>query len=213
MAITLDSAQRPVNITGVSSSTGQSVSVTSLQTPQLAFSDGILYWGRWTGGKFQIDATDPKGTTTGAGTLGSDSSLHYVFGTPVASVPMAGTASYGFIGSTGSTSVAGTVGAGVTGGTLTANFATNQVSTALSINHGGVYNANGVAHLQAGNRATFTGVSGTASGPTGTHGFSFDGFFAGAPAPVAPARAGIGWTIKAPDAIVGGAAFSCKTGC
>jgi hypothetical protein len=101
----------------------------------------------------------------------------------------------------------------VTSGTLTANFGSGIVNTGLAISHNGTYNASGVAFLNSGNRAAFSNGGGSATGPSGTVGFSFDGFFAGAGAPTAPSRAGIGWKINASDPFVGTAGFKCSTGC
>ena len=214
LSITLDAAQRPVSVTG-SNSAGERFSVTALTVPELAFSDGILFWGRWTNAKFFFDVQSPRDNTNAFGTadLPAGSFAHYIFGIPAATVPIAGNATYTFIGGTGSTSVAGTVGAGITAGTLTANFGANSVSTNLTIDHGGTYTANGVAVLPAGNRAQFASTTGAATGPTGTHAFKFEGFFAGAPSPVGPPRAGMVWNIARPDSIVGAGAFRCATGC
>lgn len=212
LTLVIDGAQRPVSFTAAAS-TGERVSGTALTAPELSGSDGILFWGRWTNTKFQFDVTDPaQGTATGSGTLGPASYIHYLVGLPAASVPLSGTATYGFIGGSGSTSQAGTVGAGVTAGTLTANFGSNLVGANLSISHGGTYTATGTASINLGNRAAFSSFTGSTSG-AGSHPFSFDGFFAGAGAPTAPARAGMGWQINRPDPIVGTAGFACKTGC
>lgn len=210
----LDGAQRPVSFTATQGSTGVTVSGIALNAPEMSGSDGILYWGRWTNARFQVDVTDPaQGTATGSGTLGAGSYIHYLVGLPAASVPLSGTATYGFIGGSGSTSQAGTIGSGVTAGTLTANFSgLGSVSANLSINHGGAYTAIGSGPLNSGNRAAFSSVTGSTSG-AGSFAFSFDGFFAGAGSPTAPARAGIGWKINRPDPIVGAAGFACKTGC
>jgi hypothetical protein len=176
-------------------------------------SDGILYWGRWTNATFQADIQESANNATGTASVPPGSYLHYLFGLPAASVPLTGSATYSFIGGSGSTSVAGVTGAGVTAGGLSVNFASNFLSTSLSISHGGTYSASGAAFLDASNRASFSSFSGTASGPTGSHVFKFDGFFAGAGAPTAPARAGMAWQIQSPDAIVGTAGFRCASGC
>lgn len=211
LALVLDGAGRPVSAT-VTDAHGR-VSGTALTAPEMSGNDGILYWGRWTNTTFQADAQEGGNNATGSANLPAGSYLHYMFGQPAGSVPMAGSATYTFVGGSGSTSAAGTAGAGVTSGNLSVNFATNSLSTSLSISHGGTYSASGTGFLEPGARANFSGPSGTATGPTGTHAFKFDGFFAGAGAPTAPARAGMAWHIQSPDAIVGTAGFRCATGC
>jgi hypothetical protein len=231
ITVAFDSAQRPVSITALDG-LGNRGSVTALSVPELAFNDGILYWGRWTNSKFSVDVQVPTENSNGFGTVNvpAGSFLHYIIGSPAASVPLAGSATYSFIGGTGSTSVAGTVGDGITAGSLSANFATNRVGANLTISHGGTYSASGTADIGAGkpsslvtvsglpisilgNRGQFTSFSGSATGPTGSAPFRFEGFFAGAPSPTAPARAGIVWEISRPDPIVGAGAFRCSSGC
>ena len=190
------------------------VSGTALTAPQATGSDGILTWGRWTATTFQFDAQGTSGNNaTGSAQLNPGSYIHYMIGLPTASVPLSGIATYNYIGGSGSTSQAGTTGAGVTSGSLTANFGANTVSTNVSISHGGTYTANGSGNLNAGKRAEFTSTTGTAVGPGGSFGFKFEGFFAGPGAPTAPARAGYAWEISRPDPVVGTAGFSCSTGC
>lgn len=215
LTLVLDGAQRPVSVTAIGSN-GDRVSGTALKAPELSGSDGILYWGRWTDTQFQVDIQAVRNggaNVTGTATLPAGSYLHYLIGTPAGSAPLIGSATYTFFGGSGSTSQLGTVGAGVTGGTLTANFGANTVNAAMSISHGGTFTANGNATIQGSSRTHFSSVTGLANGPGGPFPFKFDGFFAGANAPTAPPRAGVAWTIDRPDAIVGTAAFRCATGC
>lgn len=209
--VVFDAAQRLVGITATNSA-GERVSVSALSPPEIAFSDGILFWGRWTNATFQFDAqvASAGSNAIGSANIGPGSYVHYIAGIPVASVPLSGIATYTFIGGSGSTSQAGTVGDGVTSGSLTANFGGNSVSTGLTISHSGIYTASGFGFLQSGNRASFTSVSGSANG---IYPFTFEGFFAGAGAPAAPSRAGMTWSIGRPDPIVGTAAFRCASGC
>jgi hypothetical protein len=211
-SVVLDSQMRPFSVT-LTGSDGGRISATALKAPEMAQNDGILFWGRWVDTTFNFDLNDPKRPATVNGSATVNGYLHYLVGVPAGSVPLSGSATYTFIGGSGSTSQAGLVGAGVTSGTLTANFGSNVVSTSLGISHNGTYSASGAAFLTSGNRAAFSNGSGTASGPGGSFAFSFDGFFAGAGAPTAPSRAGIGWKINAPDAFVGTAGFKCSTGC
>ncbi|HEY6821474.1 MAG TPA: FecR domain-containing protein [Burkholderiales bacterium] len=211
-AVVLDSQMRPFSVT-LTGAEGGRISATALKAPEMAQNDGILFWGRWVNTTFNFDLNDPKHPATANGSATVNGYLHYLVGVPAGSVPLSGTATYTFIGGSGSTSQAGIVGGGVTNGTLTANFGSNVVSTSLGISHNGTYSASGAAFLTSGNRAAFSNGGGSASGPGGSFGFSFDGFFAGAGAPTAPARAGIGWKINAPDPFVGTAGFKCSTGC
>ena len=211
----MDGAQRPVSVTLLGAN-GDRLSATALKAPELSGGDGILYWGRWTDTQFQLDiqsARNGGANVTGTATLSASSYLHYLLGTPGGSAPLIGSASYTFYGGSGSTSQAGTVGAGVTGGTLTANFGANTVGASMSISHGVTYSATGVANILGSNRSRFASFLGTANGPGGPYTFNFDGFFAGANSPTAPPRAGVAWTINRPDAISGTAAFRCASGC
>jgi hypothetical protein len=214
LTIILDSAQRPVSFTATGAA-GERVTATALKAPELASSDGALFWGRWTGTRFQFDVQDPASGSNAIGdaNLPAGSYLHYIVGVPAGSVPLTGSATYTFIGGTGSTSQLGSVGAGVTAGTLTANFGANTVGAGMTISHGGIYSASGLATLEPGERARFTSVFGLANGPSGSFPFKFEGFFAGVSAPTAPPRAGVAWTIDRLDPIVGTAAFRCVTGC
>ena len=211
-SVVLDSQMRPFSVT-LTGSDGGRISATALKVPEIAQNDGILFWGRWVDTTFNFDLNDPKRPATANGSATVNGYLHYLVGVPSGSVPLSGSATYTFIGGSGSTSQAGLVGAGVTSGTLAANFASNSVNANLSINHNGVFSASGLASLNSGNRAAFTSFTGSATGPGGTFAFAYDGFFAGAGAPTAPSRAGIGWKIGAPDPIVGTAGFKCSSGC
>ena len=214
LTLILDGAQRPVSFTATGSD-GARVTATALKAPELSSSDGILFWGRWTDTKFQFDVQDPAkpANAVGTGTVPAGSYLHYIVGLPAGSVPMAGVATYNFIGGSGSSAELGSVGLGTTAGTLTANFGANTVGANMTINHGGIYSASGLANLNANERAQFSSVNGTAVGPGGISPFKFDGFFAGAGAPTAPARAGVAWKIDKIDPIIGTAAFRCASGC
>ncbi len=219
VTLTLDALQRPFSVT-VQAHDGARASATALNVPEIAQNDGILFWGRWMNATFNFDLNDPAQPATANGSATINGYLHYLIGLPMASVPVSGTATYSLVGGTGSTSPSGTVGSGIVSGSLIANFGANSVSTSgISVSHGGTYTVSGgVARLESGNRASFStgnplGVAGTASGPTGSHPFVFGGFFAGAGAPTAPSRAGIGWKIDRPDPIVGVSGFRCASGC
>ncbi len=224
LTVAFDALQRPFNVT-IQASDGARVSATALNVPEIAQNDGILFWGRWVNATFNFDLQDPThdgGPATVNASATVNGYLHYLIGMPSASVPVSGTATYSLVGGAGSTSQAGTVGSGIVSGSLIANFGANSVSTSgITVSHGGIYTVSGgVAglSLKDGHRASFgtgnlPGITGTASGPTGSHKFEYSGFFAGAGAPTAPSRAGIGWIINRPDPIVGVSGFRCTSGC
>jgi hypothetical protein len=215
LTVVLDSSQRLVSLTGGLSS-GERASITALGAPQIAANDGVLFWGRWNNTSLQVDVTSPaRGTASGSANFGTGSYLHYIAGLPVASVPLAGAATYTFLAGSGSgsTSAAGVVGSGVTGGTLNVNFGTNFVSTNLAINHGSQFGAFAQGFLDASNRAHFSSFFGIAAGPAGSFPFEFKGFLVGLGAPTAPSRAAMTWKVGAPDPFVGTAGFTCTAGC
>jgi len=217
MTVVLDSLKRPFSTTIISHD-GSRISATALNAPVMSANDGILFWGRWTDAKFNFDLFDGRDGATANGSTTISGHLHYMVGLPVASVPLSGSATYTFSAGSGSSSTAG-LGTGVTGGTLSANFAANSITAAgITIDHlGAVYTASGsVARFEAGNRAAFStgnpgGVVANTTG-AGSHGFQFEGFFAGTGG-TAPSRAGMGWRINAPTPIIGTAGFSCSSGC
>jgi hypothetical protein len=92
-----------------------------------------------------------------------------------------GSASFSFVGGTPSTSATGVVGAGMTSGTVTANFFSNMVNASFVVVHGGTINVTTSMPMLASNRATFSSnnAGGTVGGATG----SVSGFFVGAGAP------------------------------
>lgn len=84
--------------------------------------DGVLGWGRWSGGTVTDAATDPL------------ADLHYVVGTPTSLAGLTGTANFTSFGGTNAThrdSVTGvvTVG-GVATGSMTVNFGTSTIQSA-----------------------------------------------------------------------------------
>jgi hypothetical protein len=215
LTVVLDGSQRLVSLTG-GLSTGERASITVLGVPQIAANDGVLFWGRWNNTSLQVDVTNPaRGTASGTANFGAGSYLHYIGGLPIASVPLAGAATYTFLAGSGSgsTSAAGVVGSGVVGGTLNVNFGTNFVSTNLGISHGSPFAATGAAFLDASNRANFSSIFGNATGPAGTFPFEFKGFLVGPGSPTAPSRAAMTWKVDAPDPFIGTAGFTCLAGC
>jgi hypothetical protein len=160
-------------------------------------SDGILAWGRWTG------TVNLNGTPM---TYSPDQGLHYVVGMPTAMMPTAGSATYSLIGASRPTYMAGNTAPGtVTGGTLTATFASTFVNLNLS---GFTVAMPDRTYVMAGSGcgsgsafALSTSVTGCFSGCSGT----VQGFFAGASAE----RVGMAYHISdSPNNVAGAAAFS-----
>jgi hypothetical protein len=121
------------------------------------FTDGIIAWGRWSGG-------------TVGGVAVSDT--HYLTGMPTPSSALAtletanfqglgaGKAVYSFMGATQPTSASGAVGSGVTG-SLTVQFSAGSASVATLLNvpiNGGIY-----AITNSGMTGSFPAFAGSAS--------------------------------------------------
>ncbi|MFM9912693.1 MAG: FecR domain-containing protein [Methylophilaceae bacterium] len=182
---------------------------------QGAAADGGLYWGRWTNTTFNVYAGLNTAIYKESVAMDANSSIHYLLGTSVPTIPGTGTATYSFIGGTASTDATGMVGSGITAGTLTANFSGYSVGANLTINHGGVYNLTATMPMSS-NPASFStsNIGGSASTTgAGNYSANVSGFFSGTNAPTAPSRAGISYEIKAPSSIVGVGAFGCSSGC
>jgi hypothetical protein len=135
--------------------------------------DGVLAWGRWTGGY-------TKGATPV--TQGPNDGLHYVIGMPATSMPTSGTFTYNMIGATSPTfGNASTAPGTVSSATLIGNFTTGSVTANLVANAGGfVYTGNASGSISG---ATFSGTgsaSATGSGCSGSCTLGVNGFFAGA---------------------------------
>jgi hypothetical protein len=195
----------------VASSGGQFASIV-FDSAQNVGSDGVLYWGRWTGTTATLFASLSGYAASAKISIPATASIHYLLGTTVPTIPTTGIATYNFVGGTPSTDQAGGVGQGITGpSTLTANFSTNSVAATFNVTHGSVYNATAIMPM-GGNRASFSsdnaGGSFYASGYTG----KASGFFAGTTG-AAPSQAGLSFTINTPSPIVGVGAFRCSTGC
>ncbi len=168
--------------------------------------DGIIAWGRWTNGTVgTVDGGEGAHRTQ---EFSNGRSLHYIVGVPTANMPTTGTGNYTFLGGTNPTSNSGAVGT-LTGGTLTANFGTARVNTAINFTlAGGIYTTTGTNLVVTGN--TFSGGTAgtTATGAGCACGCSntiISGFFAGD----AAARAGLGYSFidETQGKTVGTAAF------
>jgi hypothetical protein len=165
----------------------------SLGAATVSFSatDGIIGWGRWSGGPTTGNA--PPNPITGT--------FDYVIGIPTAVMPTTGQATYSLIGFTTPTDTAGTPGYTLTGAALNVNFAATgpQVGVAMTVTNGlnNTYAVTGTAIIAGSN---FTGTGSAPSNLsvcTGSCTATINGFFAGANA----ARAGLAYNIN--DGAVG----------
>ncbi len=188
---------------------GQVVTITPSSVAQV-FADGGLYWGRWTNTSFDVFAGLNTALYREKVTLDANSSLHYILGTSVPTVPGTGTATYNFIGGTASTDESGMVGSGITSGSLTANFNMNTVDANLMVNHGGAYNLLATMPL-SNNRASFSSDNPGGFASAGAYTAKVGGFFAGSNTANGPSRAGVSYEIQQPgNSIVGVGAFGIQ---
>jgi hypothetical protein len=171
--------------------------------------DGTIAWGRWTGnvtGLANIDGLLPVNENYNA-----NQGLHYVVGSPTASMPKIGTATYAFLGATSPTYVDGRASPGTLTGSLNVDFGKMNVGINLDVGIGvTAYTIGGSAPISGSTFSANTAGSLTLSGTNGcsTCSASVDGFFAGATAE----RAGLGYQINdASTNIVGAAAFTKTT--
>jgi len=127
--------------------------------------DGILAWGRWTGNV----------TASGAAqTYSANQGMHYVIGTPTATMPTTGTATYALLGATRPTDVSGLVGPGTFSGSLNVIFgATHTIGVSYTVampgganyvvNHTGTGTGSAFSQVGSGSFASgaFAGSSGS----------------------------------------------------
>ena len=165
--------------------------------------DGIIAWGRWTGGYTTgqvIDLTNGK-------------SLHYVAGlaTPAADLAALATgrvtAQYQLIGGTAPTTASGQTGT-LSAGALSADFGNGAVTASVTVGIGG-QSITGTASGSILSGGLFSGSGTPGYGPGyGPATLSFEGFFAGAEA----RRAGFGYTLSGGGVSVQGAAALTRVG-
>ena len=158
-----------------------------------AGSNGDLYWGRWSQGNLNAYAGLNGTTEDKTQAVPATASLHYMMSTSVPTIPTAGTASFSFVGGTPSTNQNGTLGSGITAGTVTANFASSLVNAAFTVVHGSTFNINAAMPMNSGNRGAFTSNNpgGSVTGAAG--GSTVSGFFVGNGA---PAGVGLSYSLK-----------------
>lgn len=175
-----------------------------------AKSDGGLYWGRWTDTTFDVYAGLNSTLHRETVELDEYSNLHYILGTSVPTIPGTGTATYSFIGGTASSDQYGTIGSGITSGTLTANFNLNSVGASFAVEHNGIHNVSATMPL-SNNRASFSSNNIGGSASAGMSNAVVSGFFAGSNTDSGPSRAGISYEIQQPgNSIVGVGAFGIQ---
>jgi hypothetical protein len=189
-----------------------------------AGADGGLYWGRWSGTNMNVYAGLNGVVNRATVAIPDTTSIHYILGTTVPTIPTTGTATYSFIGGTPATDKTGVVGSGITSGTLTANFLSNVVGANMTVNFYGTDNVLAATMpVDASNRAAFgtnnqnaaifSGSAGPVTNPK-LYSANVNGFFAGSNSPTAPSRAGVSYDIARPSgAVVGVGAFGCTKGC
>ena len=149
-----------------------------------AYNDGVLAWGRWTGGM----TSDPG---YGSTDLAANGPFHYIVGVPAVNVPTSGSATYNMIGATAScatlcgSNIEG--GAQVTNSTLVVNFGPTAPS---GVNFTMGMNVNGTAFTATDGSLNFSGTrfstnailnqaGGGASGINGSLNLNGEGFLAG----------------------------------
>jgi hypothetical protein len=173
--------------------------------------DGVLAWGRWIG-EVSISGGLPLIETYSA-----NQGFHYVVGTPTATMPTVGTASYALIGATQPTYIADSgIGPGSFSGNLAVDFGRLTVGMSLTaaMPDGKSYSIGGSAAISG---SSFSGTQNFGTGTLTTSGTSgacasgcnaaVQGFFAGSSAE----RAGLGYRIDdfvAGKEVVGAAAFT-----
>ena len=101
-----------------------------------------MAWGRWADGRVLI--MDETGHTE-VQQLTGNQSIHFIFGPEPPLIPEVGSASYGFLGGTHSTSASGaTIGDGVLDGSIYVQFAEAYAYLGMDVGHnGGVYSVYG----------------------------------------------------------------------
>ncbi len=173
--------------------------------------DGIIAWGRWTGG---VNINCGAALCPAQPTYTDNQGLHYVVGLPTPSLPTSGTATYALLGATSPTYVDGGSAPGKFTGSLNVAFNPTYANVGMSFN---VTMPNGAGYSMTGSTTTASSffsastdnenlsVSGTGGAcATAGCGSQVQGFFAGASAE----RAGVAYQINDGSAqILGAAAF------
>ncbi len=157
-----------------------------------------LRWGRWTGGVASVDfGTGPQPLDLAL------QSLHWIYSTQAAVLPVTGVFNYQLVGHTTPTGMNGAMG-GTLSASLLANFTTGIASVTTSLTVSGLnnqdWNAFGTGAIEL--SGTFTGgfttvvVSGGNCNPSCSGSGEFSGFFAGGDGIGAPPGAGLGYQME-----------------
>ncbi|MBT7950607.1 MAG: FecR domain-containing protein, partial [Gammaproteobacteria bacterium] len=171
--------------------------------------DGLGF-GRWADGLVLSVFEDGE---VGVDELVDNQSIHFVFGPEPGPLTTSGTATYGFLGGTQSTSVSGaTIGDGVTKGFLGVDFGTAKGFIHMDISHSGTqYLVDGELNIGAADQ-TFTDfdvqafAAGSAACVNGCNTF-IDGTFFAPELAGFPKFAGLEYDIQDTDVVTGVAAF------
>jgi hypothetical protein len=183
-------------------------------TDSAFFPDFGFGWGRWTNGLIFSTDDDSPPETIAEGLTGNQS-LHFIFGQDPGVIATSGSASYGFIGGTRSTSADGsTIGNGVTSGTININFAgSGDINMMVDHIADFPYTVFGTLNVISADNAIFdvgvtatTGDSGSACFSSGCAMF-MDGGFAGPAVAGVPGHIGIEYDIQDTDVVMGVAGF------
>ena len=149
--------------------------------------DGIVAWGKWTGG-----TTGGVNPAYSGRDLNATGPLHYVVGLPVSSLPTTGSAYYTLLGHTASCAGGGCTYARVNDSHLMVDFASSYVSLGMSLTIDGTVGGNYSVYGSAGglNNGRF-GMPAVAYGPNSQSSATVNaaGFLSGSGA----LRAGLAW--------------------
>jgi hypothetical protein len=158
--------------------------------------DGLIAWGRWIG----------EVSNSGFGTeiYKPEQGLHYVVGTPTATMPQTGTATYALLGATRPTYIDGSAAPGTFTGTMGVDFGRSILTANFTVTMpdrpSSPYNMSGSTSVSSTFELQSPAVTGCATSCSGY----IQGFFAGTNAE----RAGVGYNIYDQKEIVGAAAFT-----
>jgi hypothetical protein len=176
-------------------------------------------WGRWSNGHvLSLYYDSGSGAYSQIYDLTNNQSVHFIYGPqPPATLPTLGTATFNFLGGTQSTSLGGsTIGQGVTGGSISFNFATDFGSLNMDVSHDSAQYAvtadlytsttsgTGVNIIVGGGSADTTA---TTSSCDGSCGVDIIGHFAGATSDGNPQFINLHYQVDETDPFIGVASF------
>lgn len=174
------------NLTGFNDPSASYTATNGTATSTSAGNDGIVAWGKWSGGT--TGGTNPGFSNRDVGIA----PLHYVAGLPLSSMPTTGIATYSLLGSSSSCFGSGCTTAKVEGSSLVVDFSTSSIGMFMGLTidgaNGGFYQTSSTATPVSNGRFE---VNGTFAGTSGSSGnlFHGSGFLSGSGA----LRAGMAW--------------------